>query len=379
MKKAYKTEIRPTSEQITKIRQTIGVCRYVYNLYIAKNQEQYALDKTFISGMEFSKWLNNEHTQNHDKWIKEVSSKAVKKSIMNGEVAFKRFFKGLGKFPNFKKKGKSDVGAYFIQSSGNLKVQRHKIQIPTLGWVQLKEYGYIPKTAKSCTIECKADRYYISVLCDVEEKEFSPNLNDGIGIDLGIKDFAICSNHMEFKNINKSKEFKKLEKSLKRQQRKLSRKIEMNKNKKEGTKNRQKQTLKVQKLHMRLTNKRKEYVRYVVKCLVKTKPKYITIEDLNVKGMMKNRCLSKAVAQQNFYYFRTWLEIKCKESGIELRIVDRFYPSSKLCSCCGHKKVDLKLSDRTYQCVNCGAEMDRDFNASLNLKYVKEYTIITSR
>lgn len=133
MKKAYKTEIRPTSEQITKIRQTIGVCRYVYNLYIAKNQEQYALDKTFISGMEFSKWLNNEHTQNHDKWIKEVSSKAVKKSIMNGEVAFKRFFKGLGKFPNFKKKGKSDVGAYFIQSSGNLKVQRHKIQIPTLG------------------------------------------------------------------------------------------------------------------------------------------------------------------------------------------------------------------------------------------------------
>ena len=383
MKKAYKMEILLSLEQGQKVHQTIGVCRYVYNLYLSTAQNHYKETGKHISGYDFSKWLNNVHTKKTDLWIKNVSSKAVKKSIMNGDQAFKNFFKGFAQFPKFKKKKHQEVKSYFIKSSGYLDVERHRMKIPTLGWVRLKEYGYIPAHAKalSCTVSQKADRYYVSVLCEVEqEKEVQVHTHDGIGVDLGIKDFATCSHHETFQNINKTQKVKKLEKSLKRQQRKLSRSYEQNKNRKRGefcAKNRQKQLIQVQKLHARLTHIRQEYVRSVVHQLVKTKPTSITIEGLNVKGMMKNRHLSKAVAGQNFYYFKKWLTAKCKQYDIELRQVNRFYPSSKLCSSCGHKKVTLSLSQRTFTCDYCDAELDRDFNASLNLKYATEYTVLT--
>ena len=316
--------------------------------------------------------------------IKDVSSKAVKRSIMNGDTAFKNFFKGLAKFPKYKKKKKQDVKAYFPKNNPtDLLIERHRIKIPTLGWVRLKEFGYIPSNIKvsSCTVSQKAGRYYASVLCEVQTKGQSEiNTYDGIGVDLGIKDFATCSHHETFKNINKTMTVRKLEKSLKRQQRKLSHSYEINQNRKRGefcAKNRQKKLVKVQKLHARLANIRKEYVRSVVNALVKIKPAYITIEDLNVKGMMKNRHLSKAVSGQNFSYFKEWLTAKCKQHGIELRAVDRFYPSSKLCSCCGHRKIKLSLSERIFKCDACDAELDRDFNASLNLKYATTYTLLT--
>ena len=143
-------------------------------------------------------------------------------------------------------------------------------------------------------------------------------------------------------------------------------------------KNRQKQLLVVQKLHARLANIRKEYIRFVVSVLVKTKPAYIAIEDLNIKGMMKNRYLSRGIGQQNFYQFREWLIAKCLEIGIEIRLVNRWFPSSKLCSNCGEKNVSLSLADRMFSCGNCDLEMDRDFNASLNLTYTKEYTVVTA-
>lgn len=384
MKRAYKTEILLSEKQREKIHQTIGVCRYVYNLYVSTAQQHYKETNHHLSGYDFSKWLNNVHTKEQNRWIKQVSSKAVKQAIMNGDKAFKRFFKGLSKFPRYKKKKKQDVKAYFPKNnSTDLTVERHRIKIPTLGWVRLKEYGYIPINAKvwSCSVSQKADRYYVSMLCEVEPKEqHQTNTHDGIGVDLGIKDFATCSHHQTFGNINKTQKVKKLEKSLKRQQRKLSRSYEQTKKRKVGelcAKNRQKQLVKIQKLHARLANIRKEYVRFVVNQLVKTKPTYITIEDLNVKGMKKNRHLSKAVSQQNFRLFREWLTTKCTQHGIELRVVNRFYPSSKLCSCCGTKKVQLSLSERTFTCDACGAEIDRDFNASLNLKYAIEYTVLT--
>ncbi len=384
MKRAFKTEILLTEEQRQKVHQTIGVCRYVYNLYLSTAQSHYQETGNHMSGYDFSKWLNNVHTKQTDFWIKEVSSKAVKQSIMNGDKAFKNFFKGLMKFPKFKKRKKQDVKAYFPKNNPtDLIIERHRIKIPTLGWVRLKEYGYIPSNVKvtSCTISQKANRYYVSVLCEIQPKEQKQlNTHDGIGIDLGIKDFAVCSHHETFKNVNKTQKVKKLEQSLKRQQKKLNRSYEQNKNRKRGefcAKNRQKQLVKVQKLHARLANIRHEYVRSVVNQLVKTKPTYITIEDLNVKGMMKNRHLSKTVSQQNFYCFKKWLKAKCKQYDIELRQVDRFYPSSKLCSCCGHKKVTLSLSQRIFTCDNCDVEMDRDVNASLNLKYATEYIVLT--
>ena len=386
LKRAYKIEIHPTDEQKSKIHQTIGVSRFVYNFYIAHNKEVYEKEGKFVSGMDFSKWLNNEYIPNNEemKWIKEVSSKARKQSIMNADRAFKDFFKGKKGFPKFKKKKNQDVKAYFPKNNKtDWTLERHRVKIPTLGWVRLKEFGYIPTNSvvKSGTASQKANRYYVSILVEEKEVKRSKPTNEGIGIDLGIKDFAICSNGAKFKNVNKTFTVKKLEKKLKREQRKLSRKYESlkirNKKIEEGRatqRNIQKQVVKVQKLHQRLTNIRTDYINKTIFLIIKREPSYITIEDLNIKGMMKNRHLSKAIANQKFYEFRKKLTTKCKQNKIELRVVDRFYPSSKKCSCCGKIKTDLKLKDRIYKC-SCGLSMDRDFNASINLKNAKKYKI----
>ena len=288
MKRAYKTEIKPTKKQIQKINQSIGICRWLYNSYIAKNKELYELykqdlipkEKAFMSANDFDKYINNE-----------------------------------------------------------VKV-------------------------------------YVSVVIDVHMPIVSKNTNEGIGIDLGLKDFAICSNGEKYKNINKTEKIRKIEKKLKREQKKLSKKYE-NLKKKGGTatkSNIKKQIVKVQKLHHKLDNIRTDYVNKTISNIINQKPKFITIEDLNIKGMMKNKHLSKAVANEKFYEFRSKLTNKCNVLGIELRIVDRFYPSSKLCHLCGSMKKDLKLKDRIYKC-NCGYIEDRDYNASLNLRDCLTYKI----
>ena len=386
LKRAYKIEINPTDEQKSKIHRTIGVSRFVYNFYIAYNKEIYEREGKFVSGMDFSKWLNNEYIPNNQdkKWIKEVSSKATKQAIMNGDKAFRDFFKKAKGFPRFKKKKNQDVKAYFPKNNKtDWTLERHRVKIPTLGWVRLKEFGYIPVNSivKSGTVSQKADRYYVSILVEDDYIEVSKSTNEGVGIDLGVKEFAVCSDGIKFKNINKTSTVKKVEKKLKREQRKLSRKYESlkirNKNIKEGRATRQniqKQVVKVQRLHQRLANIRTDYINKTVFSIIKQKPSYITIEDLNVKGMMKNKHLSKAIASQKFFEFKTKLMSKCKQNDVELRIVDRFYPSSKTCSQCGKIKKDLKLSDRIYKC-DCGFTIDRDLNASINLKNAKEYKI----
>ena len=383
MLKSFKTEINPTEEQKARIRKTIGTCRYVYNFYLGHNKALHDNGEKFMTGKSFSLWLNNEYIpDNPDKtWIREVYSKAVKKSIEDGCAAFTRFFKHQSDFPKFKKKGKSDVKMYFVRNNPkDCQCERHRLKIPTLGWVRIKEKGYIPTTKdgymiRSGTVSVKAGRFYVSVLVEIPDVNINNNLNEGIGIDLGLKDFAIISNGKTYRNINKSAGLKKLEKQLIREQRSLSRKYE-NLKKGESTQraNIQKQKLKVQKLHHKMDNIRTDYINKTIAEIVKTKPSYITIEDLNVKGMMKNRCLSKAVASQKFYEFRTRLKAKCDENGIELRVADRFYPSSKTCHHCGSVKKNLKLSDRIYRC-ECGYVADRDLNAALNLKDAKTYKI----
>ena len=335
-----------------------------------------------MMGKSFSVWLNNEYIPNNpDKiWMKEAYSKAVKKSIEDGCTAFTRFFKHQSAFPNFKKKGKSDVKMYFVKNNPkDCRCERHRLNIPTLGWVRMKEKGYIPTTKdgwkiKSGTVSIKADRYYVSVLVEIPDAKITNNSNDGMGIDLGLKDLAIVSNGKIYKNINKSARVKKLEKKLCREQRCLSRKYENLKKGESTQKNIQKQKLKVQRLHHKIDNIRTDYINKSIAEIVKTKPSYITIEDLNVSGMMKNRHLSKAVSSQKFYEFRTKLKAKCDENGIELRVVDRWYPSSKICHCCGVIKKDLKLSDRIY-CCDCGYVEDRDFNAALNLRDALTYEV----
>lgn len=380
----YKTEIDPNPKQIIKIKQTIGVCRFIYNFYISENQKAHKQSEKFITAYSFSKWLNNEFIPNNPEysWIKDVSSKSIKQSIVYGEKAFKKFFKKKANFPRFKKKNKSNVKMYFVKNNKrDCLCERHRIKIPTLGWVKLKEKGYIPTSkdgyiVRSGTISNKAGRYYISCLVDIEEPIKQTLKPFGLGIDLGLEKFAVISNGDIYKNINKSKRIIKLEKKLKREQRCLSRKYEHAKKKGESTrKNIDKQKLKVQKLHVKLDNIRTDYINKIINESVKTKPTYITIEDLNISGMMKNKYLSKSIKDQRFYKFRQKLLNKCKMYGIELRLADRFYPSSKTCHKCGSIKKDLKLSDRIYKCPICGNTIDRDLNASLNLKDTKSYKI----
>ena len=293
------------------------------------------------------------------------------------------FFKGLNSFPVFKKKGKNELGAYFVKNNKkDFEFYRHKIKIPTLKFVRLKEYGYIPKNTniKSGIITKIADRYFLSLIIEVKDIVKTENTSvKGLGIDLGIKDTAICSDGKVFKNINKTKKIKNLKKKLKREQRKMSKSIEYSKSNKiklKELKNFNKKKLKVQKLFYKISCIRNDYNNKIVNEITRTKLKYITIEDLKISNMMKNKHLSKAIQEQNLYTIRTKLINKCKERGIELRLVNIFYPSSKTCSCCGNIKKDLKLKDRIYKCDKCGLEIDRDYNASINLKNVENYKIL---
>ena len=385
MYKALKIELKLTEAQKIKICQTIGTERFIYNEYIKYNQEQYKLGNKFVSAFDFSKYLNNIYLPSNPdkKWIKDVSSKSVKQAMIYGEIAFKNFFKGLSSFPVFKKKGRNELGAYFVKNNKtDFEFYRHKIKIPSLKFVRVKEYGYVPKNAniKSGTIIKIADRYFLSLVIEVDDIVKTENKNiKGLGVDLGIKDTAICSDGKVFKNINKTKKVKKIKKKIKREQRKMSRSIEYSKSKKiklKECKNFNKKKLKVQRLFYKLNCIRDDYNNKMVDEITRAKLKYITIENLKVSNMIKNRHLSKAIQEQNFYAIRTKLINKCKERNIELRIVDTFYPSSKTCSCCGSIRKDLKLNDRIYKCFNCGIEIDRDYNASINLEKAQVYKVI---
>ena len=385
MYKSIRIELKLTNEQKIKVCKTIGTERFIYNEYIKYNQEQYELGNKFVSAFDFSKYINNIYLPSNPdkKWIKDVSSKSVKQAMIYGEKAFKNFFKGLSGFPVFKKKGKNEIGAYFVKDNKkDFEFYRHKIKIPTLKFVRVKEYGYIPKNAniKSGTISKVADRYFLSLVMEVDDIVKTENKNiKGLGVDLGIKDTAVCSDGRIFKNINKTKKVKKLKKKIKREQRKMARSIEYSKSNKiklKECKNFNKKKLKMQRLFYRLNCIRDDYNNKMVDEITRTKLKYITIEDLKVSNMMKNKHLSKAIQEQNFFSIRTKLINKCKERNIELRLVDTFYPSSKTCSCCGSIKKDLKLNDRIYKCSNCGLEIDRDYNASINLEKAQVYKVI---
>ena len=396
--KAFKTEIAPTIELKEKIIRSIGIARFLYNQYIAYNKKLYRMyqrglldshQKHFMSANEFDKYVNHK-LKIELSWINECGSKARKKALVNAEAAFKKFFNGLAGFPQFKKKSNHDVKLYFPKNNkGDWAIWRHKLMVPTLKQVRLKEFGYLPVGAVVINgmVSYVAGRFYVSVVVDIDEKsKYNKDLKtsyrtatDGIGIDLGIKDLAVVSNGRKFKNINKSSKVKRLEKRLRREQRRLSRKYESKK--KKGGKiatasaNIEKQKLKVQKLHQRIDEIRKDYENKVIQEIVKQKPRFITVEDLNVKGMMKNRHLAKAVAAQRFNCLLTKLKRKAEIIGIEVHMVDRFYPSSKTCHVCGHIHKGLKLTDRVYVCPECGYTEDRDFNASLNLRDAKKYRI----
>lgn len=391
--RAYKTEIDPTPNQIELIHKTFWCTRYIYNQFVAENLENLASDKDFISAFNYSKRVNND--PNTPTWLKEVPSKAVKQALIYADRAFKDYFSKRRGKPKFKKKGSSE-SFYLI---GTIKVERHHIFVPVLKWIRLKEFGYIPKNISSVTISMKNGRYYISCLCKDEVDERIPLSDYSMGIDFGLKDQFITEDRV-IPSINKSLRIRKLEQRLRREQRKLSRKYEANMVDKvyykTGAKRGQlkshkwlkplseckniiKQKLKIARIHERLTRIRTEYNRKALRSLVlERKPSSITIEDLAVRNMVKNRHLSKSISKAQWYLSRLYLETLCKKLGIELRLVSRFYPSSKLCSDCGFKYKDLKLNERNWTCSNCGSKHDRDMNAAINLGQCKEYNVLTA-
>lgn len=391
--RAYKTEINPTKSQIEIIHKTFGCTRYIYNQFVFENLDNLSSDRPFISAYDYSKRINND--PNRPLWLKEVSSKALKQALFYADRAFKDYFSKRKGKPKFKKKGSSE-SFYLI---GTIKVERHRIFVPKLKWLRLKEFGYIPKNISSVTISMKNGRYYISCLCRDEKDERIPLSDYIMGIDFGLKDQFITEARV-IPSINHSLSIWKLEQRLRREQRKLSRKYEANMvgkvyyktGPKKGRlksykwlkplsecKNIQKQKLKVARIYERLARIRTEYNRKSLHSLVmERKPSVIAIEDLAVCNLMKNRHLSSSIIRAQWYQSRLYLENLCKKLGIELRLVDRFYPSSKLCSDCGFKYKDLKLSERFWTCSNCGSCHDRDKNAAINLSQCKQYTVLTA-
>ena len=384
MIKTIRVMLLPNNKQKTKMFQYANTTRFAYNWALGREQENYKNGGKFISNGELRKEFTQLKKTEEYSWLNEISNNVTKQAIKDACNAYRRFFKGVAKLPKFKSRKYSTPSFY----QDNIKIQftdtcvkvegfatSKKRNKQRLNWIRLAEHNRIPTgNIKYMNPRFKYDgaNWWITVGIEYEDCKSYPTGN-GIGIDLGIKDLAICSDGNKYQNINKMQRVKKLEKRKRRLQRSISRRYEKNKKGESycKTSNIIKSEKELLKLSHRLTNIRQNYLHQTTTKIVKTKPSYIVLEDLSVSGMMKNRCLSKAVQQQCFYKFRRQIEYKSTWNNILVIIADKFFPSSKLCNCCGNIKKDLKLSDRVYRC-ECGNIIDRDYQAALNLKIYGE-------
>ena len=366
--------------------------RYIYNWTLEQQKTNHENGGNFISDGDLRKKLTQLKKTQELNWLNEVSNDVAKQSVKDACNAYKRFFKGYSKHPRFKSKKKTRPS--FYQDSCKIKFTDTHVKFEgfssskkknkqKLNWVRLAEHGRIPTNCKYYNPRVTFDgvNWWISVGIDCEDSQAIPK-NDGIGIDLGIKDLAICSDGYTYWNINKTSKLKKLGKKKRRLQRRISKKYEMNKAKEEEggacyhkTNNIKKLEYKLLKLNHRISNIRNNYQHHITSEIVKREPSFISLENLNIQGMMKNKHLAKSVQEQGLYEFKRKLSYKSEWNNIIIIDVPRFFPSSKTCSCCGSYKSNLKLSDRTYKCDNCGVEIDRDYNASLNLKIYGQSTL----
>ena len=408
----------PNNKQKTKLIQYADAARFAYNWALEKQMTGFQNGGSFLSDSVLRKEFTQFKKTEEGNWLNKISNNVTKQAIKDCCVAFQNFFReykktgvkySKQKIEHFARIGKA-LTVYDMKCHPKFKSKKHsiskfyqdccKIQFTEthvkvegfavskkrnkqkLNWIKLAEQGRIPTGGKYSDPRIKFDgeHWWLTVGVEVASIEKKSTIkNEGIGIDLGIKELAISSDGTKEKNINKTRKIKKLEQKKHRIQRSISRKYEKNKKGESycKTKNIEKSEEKLLKMNHRLTNLRQNYVHQITTKIVKREPRFICIEDLNVKGMMKNKHISKAVQQQSFREFRRQLEYKCAWNGIPLVIADRFFSSSKLCSCCGNIKKDLKLSDRTYHCDQCGLVIDRDYQASLNLKRYGE-TALTS-
>ncbi len=361
-----KVRIFPTKEKEQKMWQSVGTARFIYNWTLARQEVNYKNGGKFISDNDLRKELTI-LKKTELNWLNEVSNNVAKQAVKDGCEAYKKFFKGLADRPRFKSRRKSKPS--FYNDTSKLKVKENSVLIEKVGWVNTKKNS-ISMNCKYTNPRISFDGMYWYISVGIEKEQPMVALTrESIGIDVGIKDLAICSNGMTFKNINKTKSVKKHEKKLRRLQRRVSSKYLKNK---EGSKFvKTSNVIKIEKqiklLHRKLANIRSNHSHQATNMIVKTKPSRVVMETLNIKGMMKNRHLSKAIAKQCLYEFKRQMKYKCEFNGIEFVEADRWYPSSKTCSECGHIKPKLSLSVRTYICEECGCVIDRDYNASLNL------------
>ncbi|MFB4321624.1 transposase [Priestia sp. BR_2] len=359
-----KIRLKPTEEQEKQLWKSVGVARWAYNWALAKQEENYQSGGKFLSDGLLRKELTQLKQNEEYSWLYNVSNNVTKQAVKDACDAYKKFFKRVAEKPKFKSRKRSKPS--FYNDNVKLKVRQNHVLIEKVGWIKSTEK--LP-SAKFSNPRVSFDGKYWYLSVGMEQSFPDQQLTDNVvGIDVGIKELAVCSDGVRFKNINKTKIVKRAEKRFRRLQRKVSRKYEMNKegNRFVKTCNIVKVEKKIRLLHRRLTNIRINHIHQVTSAIVKTKPCTVVMEDLNIKGMMKNKHLSKSVAQQKLYDFKLKLQYKCAKYRIRFLEANRWYPSSKTCSVCGHINKDLKLSDRVFRCL-CGLVVDRDLNAAINL------------
>ena len=369
MLRAIKVRLYPNKQQEQAVNKVLGCYRFVYNHMLALKQESYKSDKTNLSLNELSKYFHHELRKNEQyAWLKEQNTQVMGQSIRQMLTAYDKFFKEHKGFPKFKSKKDKQSALFPLNaiSKRNTFETRHitlvkqlkniKFRCSDLYFKRLRNYK---DNIRSATLsKTKSGNFFLSILMDIPQNEFVKfkKTNKEVGIDLGVKDFVITSDGKKFENKHF---FKSDERKLNRLQRQLSKK-------KVGSNNRNKQRIKMAKVFEHMTNKKENYIHYVVNELLSS---YDTIymEDLSVSSMLKNHHLAKAISEVGFYKFKEILKSKAIANDKKVVLIDKFYPSSKTCSCCGYKNKDLKLSDRIWQCPNCGANHDRDFNAAKNI------------
>lgn len=394
MIKSFKVMLKPNNRQTTKLFQYANTARFAYNWALSKEQEIYTENGTFIQHAELRKIFTQLKKTDEYKWLNNISNNVTKMAIKDACNAYIRFFKNISKYPKFKSKKHAKLS--FYQSTDRIKFTKTHVKVEgfanskkrnkqKINWIRLAENNRIPFGENvnyyNPRITFDGIHWWISVSVEMENAVAdASNYSEGIGIDLGIKDLAVVSNNNVYSNINKTHKIKKLEKRKRRLQRKISKKYKKNKEGKyyKKTNGIIKSEKILLKLNSQLTNIRTNYIHQITSSLVKRKPSFIVLEDLNVKGMMKNKHLSKSIQEQKFYEFRRILAYKCNWNNIEFIVADRWFPSSKLCSCCGSIKKNLRLSDRTYHCTECGNVIDRDYQASINLRNYGEQQVAST-